>query len=136
MTKQPVHRPIGVTILAILAGILAVLAALFALQGLGILPYVLGPYKVHAFSFWNFVMWGLMVWVYVWLTKMLWNVEPQAWMFLVIITIFNLILDFVVMLDATTTFSDVSVSFILNGIILLYCLLPSVKNAFGVSKTA
>ncbi len=136
MTKQPVHRPIGVTILAILSGILAVLAGIYALQGLGILPYALGPMKVHAFSFWNFVMWGLMVWVYVWLTRMLWNVQPQAWMFLVIITIFNLILDFVVMLDATTTFSDVSVSFILNGIILLYCLLPSVKNAFGVNKTA
>ena len=136
MTKQPVHRPIGVTILAILSGILAVLAGIYALQGLGILPYALGPMNVHAFSFWNFVMWGLMVWVYVWLTRMLWNVQPQAWMFLVIITIFNLILDFVVMLDATTTFSDVSVSFILNGIILLYCLLPSVKNAFGVNKTA
>ena len=81
-------------------------------------------------------MWALMVWVYVWLVKMLWNVEPQAWMFLVIITIFNLILDFVVMLDATTSFSDVSVSFILNGAILLYCMLPGVKNAFGVSKTA
>ena len=43
MTKQPVHRPIGVTILAILAGILAVLAAIHALQGLGIFPYVIGP---------------------------------------------------------------------------------------------
>ncbi len=34
-------------------------------------------------------MWGLMVWVYAWLAQMLWRVRPEAWLFLVIITIFN-----------------------------------------------
>ena len=71
-----------------------------------------------------------LVWVYVWLVQMLWRVEPAAWMFLVIITLFNLTLDFVAMLGSST-WQDVSVSFFVNGIILIYCLLPGVRRAFA-----
>src|SRR5215469_18349452 len=120
------QRPIGVTILAVLAGVLAVLAAIHALQFLGIIPFVIGPVALRTFNFFYALMWGLMVWVYIWLFQMLWRVRPEAWLFLVIITIFNLILDFVVMLGRST-WQDVSVSFIINGIILIYCLLPGVK---------
>jgi sulfite reductase (NADPH) hemoprotein beta-component len=91
-------RPFGVTVLAILAGLAAVLAAVHALQALGLFPYVLGPFTVHASNFWSFLMWALLVWVYVWLVQMLWNVDRQAWVFLVIITIFNLCLDFIAIL--------------------------------------
>jgi hypothetical protein len=130
-TATPKHRPIGVTILAILAGIAAVLAAVHALQALGIIPYFIGPIAVRSFSFWYFLMWGLLVWVYVWLVQMLWNVNPQAWLFLVVITIFELILNFVAMIGSDTTFSDVSVSVLLNAVVLIYCMLPGVKRAFG-----
>ena len=41
------ERPIGVTILAILAGVAAVLAAIHALQFLGIFPFVVGPSGVY-----------------------------------------------------------------------------------------
>jgi len=78
-------------------------------------------------------MWGLLVWVYVWLVQMLWRVEPAAWMFLVIITLFNLTLDFVAMLGSST-WQDVSISFFLNGIVLIYCLLPGVRRAFGAES--
>ena len=40
--SQTKSRPIGVTILAILSGIAAVLAAIHALQFLGILPFFIG----------------------------------------------------------------------------------------------
>jgi hypothetical protein len=122
-------RPFGVTVLAVLAGLAAVLAAIHALQSLGILPFVLGPFKIHAFSFWSFLMWALMVWVWVWLVQMLWAVDKQAWLFLAVITAFNLILDFTVMLGEGT-WSDVSVSFLLNAIILIYAMLPGVRRAF------
>src|SRR5512139_2622649 len=127
MTQQAVKRPFGVTLLAILAGIAAVLAAIHALQSLGIFPYVFGPFKLHAFSFWNFIMWGILVWIYIWLIQMLWRLDPSAWLFLAVITVFNLILDFVAMLGSTVAFSDVSISFLLNAIILIYCMLPSTK---------
>ena len=124
-------RPFGVTLLAILAGALAVLAAIHALQALHILPIFIGPFTVHAFSFWSFLMWALMVWVYVWLVQMLWRVDKQAWLFLAVITVFNLILDFTAMLGSAE-WSDVSLSFILNAIILIYVMLPGVKRSFDV----
>ena len=129
---QTKARPIGVTILAILSGIAAVLAAIHTLQFLHILPFFIGPlnYTVHFFSFWYALMYALLVWVYVWLTQMLWRVERQAWMFLVMITMFYLILD-VFMLIGAGSWEDVAVSVILNAVILLYCMLPGVRAAFG-----
>ena len=123
-------RPFGVTVLALLAGLAAFLAGVHALQALGIFPYMIGPFSVHAFSFWSFLMWALMVWVYVWVVQMLWRVDKQAWLFLAVISVFNLILDFTVMLGAGE-WSDVSLSFILNAIILIYVMLPGVKRAFN-----
>jgi len=124
-------RPFGVTVLAILAGLAAILAGVHALQSLGILPFVLGPFTVHASSFWSFLMWAMMVWVWVWLVKMLWNVEKEAWLFLAVISAFNLILDFTVMLGAGE-WSDVNVSFVVNALILIYAMLPGVKRSFDV----
>jgi len=128
------ERPVGVTILAILAGIAAVLAAIHALQFLGIIPFFIGPsgYKVHYFSFWYALMYGLLVWVYIWLTTMLWRVEPQAWIFLVVITFFYLIIDFFSLFGANT-WGDVAISVIVNAVILLYCMLPGVRSAFGTA---
>ena len=127
------QRPIGVTILAVLAAVLAVLSAIHALQFLGIIPFVIGPVALRTFNFFYALMWGLLFWVYIWLVQMLWRVEPQAWLFLVIITVVNLMLDFLAMLGRST-WQDVSVSFFLNAIILLYCMLPGVRQAFGTAQ--
>ncbi len=131
------ERPIGVTILAILAGIAAVLAAIHALQFLGIIPFFFSPagidIHVRYVSFWYALMYGLLVWVYIWLTMALWRVEPQAWMFLVVITLFYLTLDFF-SLFGTNTWEDVGVSVIINAIILLYCMLPGVRSAFSTAS--
>jgi hypothetical protein len=129
VTKE---RPLGVTILAILAAVAAVLAAIHTLQFLGIIPFFIGSVPLRTFNFFYAIMWALLVWVYVWLVQMLWRVDPSAWLFLVIITSFNLILDFVAMLGKSS-WQDVSVSFIVNGIILIYCMLPGVRNAFGTA---
>ncbi len=82
-------------------------------------------------------MWALMVWVWVWLFRMLWAVEPQAWMFLAVISVFNLILDTTAIIFGGygTTFSDYSLSFLVNGAILLYVMLPSTKAAFGIPQS-
>jgi hypothetical protein len=129
-----VQRPLGATILAILAGIAAIFAGIHLLQALGIIPYFIGPTSFRDFNLWNALMWGLMVWVYIWLVQMLWQVRPEAWMFLAVITIFNLILGFMSMFGVST-WSDVSLSIILNAIILIYIMLPSTRAAFGMEKT-
>jgi hypothetical protein len=125
----PRTRPIGVTILTVLAGIAAVLAGVHLLQSLGIFPFFIGPFSVRAFSLWYALMWGLLVWVYIWLIRMLWNVDQAAWLFLLIITVWNLSVDFLTLIG-NETFSDVSLSFIVNGLILIYCMLPGVREAF------
>jgi hypothetical protein len=132
-TSAAKKRPFGVTLLAILAGVAAVLAGIHALQALGIFPYMIGPVKLHAFNLWNAFMWGLLVWVYVWLVQMLWRVDPQAWLFLAVITVFNLVIDFMMMIGSAA-WSDVSLSFIVNAIILIYVMLPGTKRAFGTAK--
>ncbi len=123
-------RPFGATVLAVLAGIAAVLALVNTLQALGILPQMIGPVAVRTFNLWYALMWGLMVWVWVWLVQMLWRVEPAAWLFLAAISTINLVFAFVAMLGASS-FSDLSLSFIVNGLILIYVMLPGVRKAFG-----
>ncbi len=128
-TKQ---RPLGATVLAILAGIAAVLAVIHFLQAIGLIPYMIGPIAIRGFSLWNAIMWALMIWVWVWLVQMLWRVDPQAWLFLAVISVFNLIFDFVLVLGVAE-WSDVSLNFLINAVILAYIMLPSTREAFGQS---
>jgi hypothetical protein len=129
-TTVEVKRPIGVTVLAFLAGFIAVMSGIHTLQALGIFPYMVGPISIRSFSLIYALMWGLLVWVYFWLIQMLWRVDQSAWMFLVVITVFNLIYNFVVLLGSTT-FSDVGITLLVNAAILIYCMLPGVRQAFG-----
>ncbi|HUV27475.1 MAG: hypothetical protein WA997_11600 [Anaerolineales bacterium] len=124
------ERPIGVTILAVLAGIAALIAAFHALQFLGIIKFNFGPFSFRNFNLFAALMYGLLVWVYVWLVQMLWKVDPSAWIFLVVITLFNLILDFLGMIGAGAGI-EYGWSIFFNGIILIYCMLPGVRNTFG-----
>jgi hypothetical protein len=131
MPVPPRHRPFMVTVLALFTGLLAFLSAVHLLQSLGILPYVIGRFEIRAFSLFYAIMWGLLVWAWVWVTQMLWKVETQAWIFLVVISMFNLLLDFVLLIGSTTA-SDVAASFLINGLILLYCMLPGTRRTFAM----
>src|SRR4029453_12464563 len=75
-------RPFGVTVLAVLAGILAVLSAFAALRFFGL---IFGMINVPG-VFWHAFLFALMAWVYSWLAQMLWNMQPQAWIFLAVVT--------------------------------------------------
>jgi drug/metabolite transporter (DMT)-like permease len=122
-------RPFGVTVLAILSGFLAALAIFAALRfaGLWFGPTNLGNW------FWYSLMYGLLAWVYIWLTQMLWRLDPSAWLFLAVITVFNLVLNFIVMVTGNA-FTDVSTAIVVNALILLYVMLPGTKKAFGMDK--
>jgi hypothetical protein len=126
------ERPLGVTVLAGLAGIALILAILHLLQAIGLLPYFIGPVAIRDFSLWYSLMWGLMIWVWMWAIRALLDVDPGAWLFLLVISGFNVIFDFITLIATPTETSDVSVSFIVNLAILAYTLLPSTKRAFAV----
>jgi hypothetical protein len=123
------NRPIGVTVLAILAGVLAVLSGIATLRFLGLFPF-LGPLNIRIFNLWYALMYGLLTWVWAWLAQMLWRVDPSAWVFLAVITVFNLTIDFVIMITGGDWY-DVNVSVIVNALILLYVILPGTRRAFG-----
>jgi hypothetical protein len=125
-------RPFGVTVIAIMAYIAAFLAAVHVLQSLGILPFFVGEVlSLKGFSLWSAMMWALMVWVWVMVAQMLWKVDPQAWIFLAVISVFNLVIDFMYLIGKYE-WNDISINFIVSFLILIYVSLPGVRKAFGV----
>ena len=125
-------RPIGVTILAFVAGFMAVWAFLLTLRWLGLVPWFGPGPAIRVFSLWYAMMYGLLAWVYIWLTKMLWEVDPAAWLFLAVITVFNLILNFVTLIVNEFGNTDtLVVSIVLNALVLIYIMLPGVRESFG-----
>ncbi len=123
------HRPVGVTLLTILACLAAVVALWHALQMLHLLPFKMGEH-----SFWGYdpigaLLWGFMCVIYLWLARILWNVEPQGWLLMAVIAAFNLVLDVMSLLGASTL-GAMWPSLLVNGVILVYVLRPGTRKAF------
>jgi hypothetical protein len=126
------HRPIGITILAILAWLAALVAIVHTLQFLHLLPFTLGPLQFYGYDLLGALLWAVMAAIWIWAALNLWRVNPQAWLFVVTISALNLILDFFSILGASS-FQALLPSILINGIVLLYCLTPGVKQAFGTA---
>ena len=127
------NRPIGVTILAVLSGILAVLAILATLNWLGFIPWFGPGPAIRTFNLWFALLYGLTAWVYIWLTRMLWTMDKSAWLFLAVITVFNLTIAFVTIISSNMPTADLTTaSVIINSLILIYIMLPGVKEAFEI----
>lgn len=128
------ERPFGVTLLAILAGLGAVVAVWHTLQFLHILPMsietMLGTVRFFTFDIFGAILWGIMALIWVWVARGLWNLEPQAWLYIVVLATLNLILAVVSIIGAST-WQAMLPSIIINGLVLLYALTPGVKGAFG-----
>src|SRR5512136_2450639 len=130
-STAPKHRPIGMTFLAILALFGAAMAFIYTLQMLHLLPVTIGPVRFWTFDLWAAILWGILGLIYLWVFRMLWMVNPQGWMFVVLISALNLILAFFSILGGSS-WEAMSVAIVINGIILIYSLLPGTKKAFGV----
>jgi predicted flap endonuclease-1-like 5' DNA nuclease len=126
MTKK---RPLGITILAVLVAIGAIISVYHTLQFLHILPFSLGPIRFFAFDFLGAVLWGLTAFILIWLVRNLWNLNPQGWLFVVVMAVFDLILAFASIIGQST-FQAMLPAILINLVILIYCLLPGVKAAF------
>jgi hypothetical protein len=124
------HRPIGITILAILSGIAAVLAAIHTLQYLHLFPFFLGPMMFFGFDLWAALLWGVMTLIYLWVMRMLWNVDPQGWMFLVILSALNLGLALLSAIGGSSLSAELP-AIVINALVLIYSLTPGIRSAFG-----
>ncbi len=126
-------RPFGVTLLALLAGAATIVALVHTLQMLHLFP-ISGPFgEAHFFTFdlLGAFLWGVMGLVYLWVFRMLWNLDPQGWMFIAVIAVLNLIMAFLSILGAST-WQAMLPALLVNGLILIYALLPSTKTAFEI----
>jgi hypothetical protein len=128
-------RPFGVTLLAIFALIAAAVAGWHTLQMLHLAPVFFGPVTFFTFDLLGAVLWAIMVLIYVWVFRMLWNLDPQGWLFITVISVINLVLAFLSILGASS-WTEMMPSILINGIILIYALLPGTKAAFGMPAAA
>lgn len=125
------HRPVGVTILAVLAGIAFVLNALITLVFLGAIPVALfGRTGFFGQALLGAILWGILALIWGWVAAGLWNLDPQAWTFVVVISIFNLIFAGISLLGGTSL-TEILLSVVVYAAILIYSLSPGVKEAFG-----
>jgi hypothetical protein len=130
MTRQRTWAVWILVIVAVVAGILAVLDTLrymgwFPIASLGNLNFFLpnanwlGALLSAAVA----IIWFVVA-------SQLYNLNPQGWLFVVIIAIFNLIVLLLALLGQTT-WTAISLAVIVNAIALILALLPSTKAAFG-----
>jgi predicted flap endonuclease-1-like 5' DNA nuclease len=128
-------RPLGITLLAIFAGIAAFLAIINTLQMLHLFPITgpFGQFRFFTFDLVGALAWGILAAIYIWVVKMLWTLDAQGWLFLVALTIINLIIAVVSILGASSWQAMIP-TILINGLILIYCLLPGTKDAFQVEQ--
>jgi|GEM_PF-318677 len=132
MTKK---RPFGVTVLAVLAAIAAIIAVFHTLQMLHLFP-IRGPFGVFAFFTFDLlgaILWGVLALIYIWVVSKLWNLDPQGWLFVAALAAINLILA-VISVFGQSTWQAMLPSILVNGLILVYVLLPGTKEAFGIGE--
>ena len=129
-TSVAKHRPFGVILLAILAGVSALGALWHTLQYLGIVPVTLGRLQFYGVDLLGAALWGLTVAVWVWAVVNLWRLNPQALLFVTLLAGWNLILAVLSWLGASD-FQAVLPALLLNGIILVYALSQRTNQAFG-----
>jgi hypothetical protein len=126
------HRPIGITILAVLTGLAALVAVWHTLQFLHLLPFTLGELRFYTFDLLAAFLFALSAAVWIWATVNLWNVQPQGLLFATFLSGLNLILAALSILGGST-FQALLPAILLNGVILIYCLTPGVRRAFGTA---
>ena len=125
------ERPIGVTILAILALLGAVNAAIYTLQMLHILPTFIGPVAFYQFSLIGAFFWGFLVLIWLAVFRMLMDVQPQAWNFMMILSVLNLVFGFLSVIGGSSLEAMAPI-LIVSGLVFIYCMLPGTKKAFGI----
>lgn len=123
-------RPFGVTLLAILAGLAAVLDIYHTLQYLHILPFTLGPLQFYGFDPLGAILYGVTALIWVWAAANLWVQNPQALLFVAILAGWNVVLAVLSWLGASSL-QAVLPALLINGLVLAYTLSQQKRLALG-----
>jgi hypothetical protein len=122
-------RPFGVVVLAVLAGLAALLAAYHTLQYLGLLPFILGPLRFYGFDLFGALLWGVTAAVWLWAVVNLWRLNPQALVLVILLAAWNVLMALLSWLGQSD-FRAVLPALLLNGVILLYAFSQRPRQAF------
>ena len=127
------NRTIVVWIFIIVAVLAGLNALLDAARYMGWLPVAqLGnlEFALPSANWLGAIMSAIVSVIWFAVAKWLYDLNPQGWLFVVIMAILNLILLFMAIIGKST-FQAVSLGLLLNGVLLLLAFLPQTQKAFG-----
>jgi hypothetical protein len=129
------QRPIGVTLLAIGAGLAALYQVWLILIYLGIVNFnIVGKEVTFPTAQWGAALWSLLIaGIWVWVATGFWNVRAYAWSFGNFISLFTLIWGFFALLFGSTVEAE-TIPWLLAGAIYLYLNYPGVQKHFMDSE--
>jgi len=126
------HRPIGVSVLAALAGIAGLFEIWRTLVFLGLVKFTfVGNEVAFPTAQWGQALWALLLAaIWFWVAMGLWNMRAYAWSFGIYISLFTLIFSFFAILGSNGTTESEFVAMFLAIIIFMYLNYPGVRNQF------
>lgn len=125
------NRPIGVILLAVGAGLLALYQLYLMLVYLGILNFTfIGQDVSFPEAQWGAALWSLLIaGIWIWVAIGLWNLRAYAVQFGIFISLFTLIWGFFALLFGNT-YEAQTIPWLLAGAIFLYLSYPGVQQHF------
>ena len=125
------HRPIGVIILAGVAGLAALVQLYEMLIYLGIVDFTfVGRDVSYPEAQWGAALWSLLIaGIWAWVALGFWNLRAYAVQFGIFISLFTLIWGFFTLLFGSSIEAQ-TIPWILAGIIFLYLSYPGVQKPF------
>jgi hypothetical protein len=126
------NRPIGVTLLAIGAGLATLFQIWRILVFLGIVSFTfVGKSVSFSEPQWGQALWGLILAaIWAWVAVGFWNVRAYAWSFGNFISLFTIIFGFFAIITGNGTTESEMVGWLLAIAIFFYLNYPGVRNAF------
>ena len=125
------HRPIGVTLLAIVAGVAALAQVYRMLVYLGIVSFnFVGKDVSYPTAQWGMALWALILAaIWIWVAEGFWNVRAYAAQFGIFISLFTFIWGFFAVLFGSSVETE-TIPWLLAGFVFLYLSYPGVQKNF------
>jgi hypothetical protein len=126
------HRPIGVTLLAVGAALAGIFEIWRMLVFLGIVNFTfVGKEVSFATAQWGQAIWALILAaIWFWVAEGFWNVRAYAWSFGNFIAIFTIIFGFFALIGGAGTMESETVGWLLAIAIFFYLNYPGVQQQF------
>ena len=130
------HRGIGVTLLAIGAGIAGLFQVWRILVFLGITSFnIVGTEVSFTEPQWGQVIWGaVLAAIWFWVAAGFWGVRAYAWQFGIFISLFTMVFGFFSILASNTTTEFEMIGWLLSIAIFFYLNYPGVQQNFANSE--